>query len=168
MHACEAPRCESGPGGVCIPGGACPDGFVCSLAASDKSAERGACVQKSPGVTCGATRCRGATPLCCWNTQSKSGTCATSCPGDGMGDVGSLSCGNNADCAGYVCGRFSSSPAQIFSCAGHSFAGDRFDPILCAATSECPKHFGRAAIGCEPVVDGSLPPKIRVCRYEEE
>ncbi len=163
LHACESPRCESEPGGVCSPGGACPAGFECLTAERSK---QGSCVLSNPGVTCGDKRCEGDTPLCCWNVKTKQGQCADSCPGEGMDGVARLACANNADCAGYACGRFSSSPAQSFACAGHSFAGDRFEPILCASLADCPKHFGLIAQSCKSPGDGSLPPNVKVCGYE--
>jgi hypothetical protein len=167
LHACESPRCESEPGGVCVPGGVCPVGFVCSLPGAAEGREQGHCVLQTPGVTCGTKRCAGATPVCCWSAATQTGTCAAACPGDGAGDVAALSCATNADCAGYACGRFSSSPAQIYSCAGHSFAGDRFDPILCGSVSDCPKHFGNTATACAKTDATNLPPNVKVCQYDD-
>lgn len=161
LYACESPRCETQPGGVCQ-GGACPHGFRCATSGAEAS-----CVLANPGVHCGTKRCEGDTPLCCWNVKTKQSSCGKSCPGDGMGDSAQLACAGVADCGGYACGRFSSSPAKNYACAGHSFAGDRFSPILCASLADCPKQFGVVASTCASPGDDSLPPNAKVCGYEE-
>ncbi len=162
--ACEAPGCATDPGGVCIAGGACPDGFSCR--GEDEVAT---CTQSDPGVQCGAKRCQGAIPACCWNKTTKKAVCADTCTGDLVGEVTELHCANSADCAGNACGHFAGNPRQSYGCMGISFAADRFSPILCATVSDCPKFQGQSPTGCSPPKEAdALPPGVKACDYPYE
>ena len=164
MFACETPLCETEPGGVCLPGGICPKGYRCSQLPGEAT---GVCVLEAPGVDCGSRRCQGKTPVCCWNSEAQSASCEESCPGQGMGDFVELHCASRRDCGGYSCGKFSSSPAKIYGCAGHSFAGDRFLPILCSTVADCPRRHGDNPVACKRDETLKLPPNIKSCMWHQ-
>lgn len=116
---------------ACSPGSQCPPGLRCEPAAH--GAQHGSCQPERPGAACGATRCVGATPICCENLEATTQRCVAT-PADCNPEEGPYRCRNRGDCGGqYVC--CAQMPAGSYCmgvCPGPALG------VLCDTVADCP------------------------------
>jgi hypothetical protein len=128
--ACMAEPCAVAV--ACTPGSRCPGDMVCVSDASALGAGR--CRAAHPGVQCGASRCAGAAPVCCWDEARAAGWCAADAQGCDPEREAAYLCRNRADCGGsYVC---CAEMAGGSSCSGVC-PGPALG-VLCDTDADCP------------------------------
>lgn len=160
---CTAVPCWHGPVEQCLPGGTCSPGFHCAISQYSRT---GTCVFDKAGVTCGKTRCSGATPVCCWSTKTLTGACSSTCndgetPDD---DVWALACTSPTDCGGYPCADFFPAPSHRSFCSGSYNVPDQSGTVFCRTIRDCPvmNMLGRPK-ACR--ADKAFPPGVKTCVY---
>lgn len=116
---------------VCGPTGSCPAGLSCGARSGEQPRT---CEPAAPGVACGATRCTGAAPACCWNDAASAGRCVGGSNECGTDDV-VLACRNRTDCGGYLCcaGMLGNSFC-LSTCPGAAVG------VRCDTLSDCPSE----------------------------
>jgi hypothetical protein len=129
MHVCTKDRCMEAI--ACVPASGCPTGLTCKVGPGGF----GHC-EPIPGVQCGNVRCKGATPLCCWDATNRKGRCVADpgpsnpCTGD---DEESLRCRGRKDCGGYDCCRQMVTGTDCWSsCPGPALG------VACETFADCP------------------------------
>lgn len=127
--ACLAGTCPDAI--ACSPGARCPPGLRCEPAVY--GAAHGSCQPERPGAACGATRCAGATPICCQSLEAGTARCVAT-PDDCTPEEGPYRCRNRGDCGGhYVC--CAQMPAGSYCmgvCPGPALG------VLCDSVADCP------------------------------
>ena len=130
MHMCEKEQCAEAIS--CVVPTDCPAGLKCRTLDSGD----GHCEPADPGAQCGATRCNGASPVCCWNNATQRGTCIADpreteeCRGE---DESRLRCRGRRDCGGYDCCLEMVNGTDCWSsCPGPSLG------VACETMADCP------------------------------
>lgn len=129
MHVCDSEPCAEAI--ACMVEGDCPKGLACRMGSSGY----GHCDVAAPGTQCGSTRCGGATPVCCWNAEKQTGTCApeaeyASCKQEGEEPI---RCRGKADCGGYsCCVQMANGTGCWGTCPGPSLG------VACLTMADCP------------------------------
>lgn len=130
MHLCEKEACAEAI--ACVVPSDCPAGLACHQGDTGD----GHCEVASPGAQCGATRCSGATPACCWNNETEAGQCIAD---PGYGNVCAseaeqlVRCRGTRDCGGYSCCLMMLNRTQCWgTCPGTSLG------VACETMADCP------------------------------
>lgn len=162
VDECEAVPCRHGPLETCLPGGTCSPGFRCMVQEGNRT---GTCAYTNAGVACGAShRCSGATPACCWNTKTRTGTCAANCPGGDNEDLMELHCLSSDDCGGYPCANLTVGSNGVVFCNSGYYVPDQSSLVFCRKLSDCPKmNMAGKPKACRP--DRHYPGNAKVCIY---
>lgn len=159
---CTDVPCLHGQVEQCLPGGACSPGFSCVAGESDRP---GSCSYDKAGVACGGKlRCSAPTPVCCWNTKTRTGECARDCGEEPDEDRWALRCTTPDDCGGYPCANVTMTPLQFTTCLGSYDVPDRSNVVFCRTLADCPtmNMLGKPK-AC--VADRSFPGKAKVCQF---
>lgn len=162
VRHCQPPPCHNG-NEMCLPGGACREGFRCTPIPGSSEAS---CTWVNAGASCGGTRCSGQKPICCWDPKARTGTCAERhC----MRQETALLCSSPQDCGGLTCGQRPDSDdtdddpnPRGFSCTRPN---QLTQAVLCDSVKDCPIHSptGSKPKSCRHTSD--LPPGVKRCEY---
>lgn len=149
---CEAKTCRQAES---CRKGTCPTGQRCSRFDAPGPVGVGSCVAQHGEVACGAQTCRGPTPYCAWNRDTRSGECIAD---DGSASPMAYLCDDDGDCLpGERC--WLATVDGSFCCRGESCldeaAYSRF--TRCRTAKDCPVLEG-IRFSCKP--DPDLPPSI--------
>ena len=144
-RSCHDAPCDDGFE-RCLAGGSCRTGFDCEVGPDGRT---GRCRWRDVGASCGAQRCSGKKPVCCWSSKKRKGYCTEDhCAG---WDETELACSDSYDCGGTKCATFSAPPGITYRCdldVGITTTG-----IACT---------GKGCRGCR--AKPFLPPGVKDCR----
>lgn len=161
VAVCSDVPCLHGQVEQCLPGGTCSPGFRCQAGDGQRP---GTCVLAQPGVACGAVRCVGDRPVCCWNARTRSGECARECSEEPDEDRWALHCTTPEDCGGYPCANHTITPLQFSACVADYDVPDRSTLVFCRTLADCPAmNLLGAPLACAP--DSRFPGRARTCRF---
>lgn len=161
---CAAVPCLHGPVERCVAGGACRPGFSCVVT---PGARVGTCVFEAARVACGRESCSGDGSVCCWDTETRTGSCQKSCGDEPREGLWSLTCLGPDDCGGYPCANRAESPFAFSTCMlGDYNVPDASSVIFCRSVADCPEHnFFGSPKACER--DERFPASAKTCVYPE-
>lgn len=131
MHMCSKDRCSDAI--ACVPAAGCPSNLTCAAVGTSGDAH---CEPAVAGASCGAVRCGGSTPACCWDTAKGRGSCVAEpgqssiCTGD---DEELFRCRGRKDCGGYDCCQYMARNTGCAStCPGAALG------VVCETFADCP------------------------------
>lgn len=133
IHMCEKDKCADAI--ACLPATGCPANLMCKQVGQTSDYH---CEPAVTGVSCGAARCTGSTPVCCWDIAKSTGRCMAepmgtpACAGD---DEGPIRCRGRRDCGGYDCCLYMARGSGCSSsCPGASIG------VACETFADCPSE----------------------------
>lgn len=162
-QVCQPAPCDRGTE-ACLPGGNCAAGFRCSIGWLGR---HGRCTWQDVGARCGAKRCAGTTPVCCWDEQRNAGECSASACAL---DKSRFACSSPQDCGELPCvaaafgGLAGRDPDPGFECGP---VIDRVTSALCRTLKDCPvRSTGERPKTCKHTPE--LPSGVKRCVYVGE